>query len=97
MTDETDQKFAKQFPPGKDGDLSRPTALFMDGVIDTPGGVAPRSGPLYVPFVFYFQGCQLAGRGMSLALAPLSLLWADAACSRLFESGNGFAGGSSSR
>ncbi len=44
-TDEADQKFTKQFPPGEDGDRARPTALFMDGVIDTPWGFAPRLGP----------------------------------------------------
>lgn len=43
------------------------------------------------------EGCQLARRGMSLAAAPFSPLWANAVCSRLSESRNGFAWGSSSR
>jgi signal transduction histidine kinase len=38
-----------------------PTALFMNGVIQTYWGFAPKSGPLYLPFFVFFQAYMVLG------------------------------------
>jgi signal transduction histidine kinase len=38
-----------------------PTPLFMNGVVETYWGFAPKSGPLYLPFFVYFQAYMVLG------------------------------------
>jgi signal transduction histidine kinase len=41
--------------------VASPTSAFMHGVVETRWGWAPAAGPLYAPFLAYFQGYLLLG------------------------------------